>query len=105
MISVRSNELSMVRELGQDDKGVSQSLQPNHGRGSTYRRAKSVQTTGTRVAIAKRAPCSFNEHPRSIFSQCSNLDFGRIRRSGRERPACGARYGGEFLWHLGEAGT
>ena len=35
----------------------------------------------------------------------SELDFGRFRRREREHFPCAARYGTEFLYYLGLAGT
>ena len=36
---------------------------------------------------------------------CTKLDFGRFRRREREHFPCAAKYGTEFLYCLGLAGT
>jgi putative transposase len=40
-----------------------------------------------------------------IFKHLSELDFGRFRRRERAHFPCAARYGTEFLYCLGSAGT
>ena len=40
-----------------------------------------------------------------LKARLAKLDFGRFRQRTREHSACGARYGSEFLYGLGVAGT
>jgi hypothetical protein len=45
------------------------------------------------------------QNPRGNYYSWSKLDFGRFRRREREHFPCAAKYGTEFLYCLGLAGT
>ena len=61
MAGVRTRALTASRPIKPTSPRCHSAWQPNPGRGSTYRRGKSVQTTGTTSVGLSASPCGHKQ--------------------------------------------
>lgn len=72
--------------------------------GTTVERIVGIDINPTYVAAAQ-ARFGTQLPKLALYVADIQLDFGRFRRRGRGHFACGARYGAEFRYYRGAAGT